>query len=120
MSEGYPHGQSRRGAHQYQLRGTSESHDADVHAALHPLDKRLFEEVGESRSGGCASLHVVQLRAHSSDATGHASDGGGHLRPRVELSGTRGAESNEGTSARRLMGLFEIWRFPLELEIVHI
>src|ERR1017187_2306950 len=47
------------------IRGTSEPHDAHVHAAFYPLDERLFKEVGEPWPRDCAALHALQLlRVH--------------------------------------------------------
>ena len=60
------------------LRGTPESDDADVDAAVYPPDERLLEEAGEPRGDRGPILHVLQLRPGASDAPRHASNGSGH------------------------------------------
>jgi HEPN domain-containing protein len=52
-------------------------------------DQRVLEEVRESQDVGGVLLHVVQLRADSSYAPGHAGHGRGGLGPCVERGGNR-------------------------------
>ena len=83
VSEGRSIGRARREIHLDQLRGTPESHDADVHATIHALDQRLFEKDPESRSGRRAPLHVLQFRAHPPNAEGYTGHGSGDLKSRL-------------------------------------
>ena len=38
-------------------------HDADVHAAIYPPNRRILEDLGESRRDGGPILRVMQPRA---------------------------------------------------------
>jgi hypothetical protein len=46
----------------------SESHDADVDAAVHAADKRLLKNTRKSRDDGEPILHGLSLRPRASDA----------------------------------------------------
>src|ERR1039457_3582364 len=69
------HGRSRSETHLDQLHRTREPHDADVHASVHSPDEWLLQENREPHGGACGLLHVLQFRAHPSDAPRHPGDG---------------------------------------------
>ena len=69
-------GTPRPQAHQHELRGTSEPHDADEHAPVHAADERLLEKAYEPRAPRLALLRALQFLPGTQDVANVTSDVG--------------------------------------------